>query len=293
MECLSCTGQFVTTTHVFFELCTTYCVFRRHCLTSSFFDRAIGLSLAALCLATFFLAGFSDPGIINESNVVAFMCLYPSDGILFPDPPATCQTCNRVKPARSKHCNATKACVAKYDHWCIWINNSVGFYNIRWFLAFIFSITVICAYVAFICCLVIWNDMDRLGAWDFLWIHPRSGHHVRVRDRWGVAARYVIVGYGPVAGLGLFCGLSGVIVLIFGGFQLHKFLKGETENERWKLNEKQQEEGRISCPKLYRPFDQGWYKNIIEIAFPHSVLVSTHPLHPVQTQGDIKHLKKD
>jgi hypothetical protein len=234
--------------------------------------KTLGMVLASCCLATFFLASFSDPGRINDANVAAFMSLHSSDGLLFPEPPAICQTCNRVKPARSKHCNATKSCVAKYDHWCIWINNSVGFYNIRWFLAFIFSIMNTCAYVAFVCCSIILIDMDRVGAWDFVWIEPGTGKHVQVKDGWVIAARYIIAAYGPVAGLGLFCGLSGVIVVVFGAFQLHKFLRGETENERWKIKERQ-EEG-YALTNNYKPFDQGWYRNMMEIAFPHHTLAS-------------------
>lgn len=78
----------------------------------------IGALLFVLCVVTFVLTSFTDPGLITASNVEEYKAIFPYDEFMFHDKP--CQTCNISKVARSKHCRFLKGCVAKYDHYCIW-----------------------------------------------------------------------------------------------------------------------------------------------------------------------------
>lgn len=45
-----------------------------------------------------------------------------------------CSTCHVRKPIRSKHCPVTNQCIIKFDHYCVWIYNSVGINNHRKFM---------------------------------------------------------------------------------------------------------------------------------------------------------------
>ena len=67
-------------------------------------------------LALFVLAR-SDPGIITQQNYLNHISLFPYDNIVF-TPNNKCRTCQFSKPARSKHCEACNACVARHDHHC-------------------------------------------------------------------------------------------------------------------------------------------------------------------------------
>ena len=52
--------------------------------------------------------------------------------------PALCHTCRIVKPLRSKHCSTLKRCVPMFDHFCPYINNTIGGGNYIFFVRFIF-----------------------------------------------------------------------------------------------------------------------------------------------------------
>lgn len=87
-------------------------------------------------VVSFILATFSDPGKITKQNHAAILNQFTFDNLLFLED-TECSTCKFTKPARSKHDRFTNKCVAKFDHYCLWINNTVGLYNYRWFLFFL------------------------------------------------------------------------------------------------------------------------------------------------------------
>ena len=48
-----------------------------------------------------------------------------------------CTTCGIVRPPRSSHDSRTDRCVLKFDHFCIFLGNTVGRSNYLWFLCFV------------------------------------------------------------------------------------------------------------------------------------------------------------
>ena len=46
-----------------------------------------------------------------------------------------CETCCVSKTLRTKHCSKTDKCVREFDHYCVWIGNTVGRDNHREFPA--------------------------------------------------------------------------------------------------------------------------------------------------------------
>jgi len=240
--------------------------------------------MALIVLFFFFLVCYCDPGKINESNLAAHLALYPPDGTLFPEPPQHCSTCIQLKPGRSKHCNATKACVARFDHWCIWINNAVGLYNTRWFLCFLFSTAAACLYGAVLGGKLIAADMRHKGAWSREWIEPRTKKKVYLGDKWGLVLQFVLSRYSMGAAVSVFLGVAFWIVLGFTGLQLYRVIIGMTTNESWKIKEMRSAgdvvvnssgNGGAGGSSLSFHYNRGWRRNFAEVMFPKYYLLQS------------------
>ncbi|CAA0842126.1 Probable protein S-acyltransferase 17 [Striga hermonthica] len=92
----------------------------------------------------FLFTSFSDPGVVNSTNVSQYLSAYPYDNIIFSE--KECPTCKIPKPARSKHCSICNRCVARFDHHCAWMNNCIGERNTRYFMAFLIWHLLLCIY---------------------------------------------------------------------------------------------------------------------------------------------------
>jgi palmitoyltransferase ZDHHC4 len=92
-------------------------------------------------------SGLDAPHIITPASYAQNVLRYPYDYKLF-HPNRYCTICQLPKPARSKHCSRCRACIARADHHCIWVNNCLGYGNYKHFLALLLSTTVLLAYAA-------------------------------------------------------------------------------------------------------------------------------------------------
>ena len=65
------------------------------------------------------------------------------------DPKVFCSTCLIQRPIRSKHCSICDKCVAKFDHHCPWVGNCVGANNHKYFMGYVYSLTVCLLYIIY------------------------------------------------------------------------------------------------------------------------------------------------
>ena len=139
----------------------------------AWYHKYIGTVIMMLCYASYFAACWVDPGKLcnktERADVIKAVKRYPYDGMMF-QKKNKCTTCEIDKPARSKHCGMCGACIQKFDHHCVWINQAVGLYNYRFFLLFLFFHVIICVYgtVIGLYMLQYFTDKDKLWEQTFV-----------------------------------------------------------------------------------------------------------------------------
>lgn len=58
-----------------------------------------------------------------------------------------CYSCQIWRQPRTHHCKVCDNCVDTMDHHCVWLNNCVGRRNYRYFMTFVFLVTLLALYL--------------------------------------------------------------------------------------------------------------------------------------------------
>ncbi|KAM9988857.1 hypothetical protein ACTFIY_004907 [Dictyostelium cf. discoideum] len=179
-------------------------------------------------LFTFVLSSNSTPGYINDSNYKLFKNSYPYDRYLYIK--KNCESCNFIKPARSKHCRVCDKCVGRFDHHCPWINNCVGENNLRYFLLFVFSTSMLCMYGAYLCGFSMYsfmkiNDVKNLG-------YTKDGVWTPIPT--AILLKYIAFESRSILPLGAFCFVISLFLFYFFFYHIWLISKNTTTNESYK-----------------------------------------------------------
>ena len=79
-----------------------------------------------------------------------------------------CHTCHVARPLRSKHCRVHRKCVLLFDHFCPFVDNSIGLYNYKYFYLFLASMTM--AVLAFAVTLGMYMHRSHKEKGEISWI---------------------------------------------------------------------------------------------------------------------------
>lgn len=123
---------------------------------------------AATALLSWLLVFLSDPATVTSTTFLKLAALFPHDDVLFV-PGNHCRTCLLPKLPRSKHCALCNRCVARFDHHCGWVGTCVGFYNLKYFLFFLFVHAVMLVHGSVLCVELVRARMLDLIAGDFVY----------------------------------------------------------------------------------------------------------------------------
>jgi len=108
---------------------------------------AVFHALIGMLLASYLMTVFVDPGTPPEWWLARETERGNPMGLRM------CSRSDQLKPPRSHYCSVTRRLVLNMDHFCPWVNNTVGFYNRKFFLLFLVYSCVTCLYSAGVRCL--------------------------------------------------------------------------------------------------------------------------------------------
>lgn len=181
---------------------------------------------------TFYKAATVPAGKITANTLGKFSC-YAYDDVMY-SAENVCKTCGFEKPARSKHCKVMKACVPKYDHYCIWLNQAVGAGNYRWFLLFLLSHVGLLVYGTVASAGVIAGVIDEQQLWTAKFVNRTTG--VRSTASWRVIFQYLMATEMAVVMVGVLCAIMAVVLIGFFGYHCYLTAQNLTTNETFKWN---------------------------------------------------------
>lgn len=229
------------------------------------------------------------------SAVQADSSIGPSTTV-FPSPePTYCHKCCIVRPARCHHCGTCNRCVLQFDHHCVWVNNCIGLSNYRSFFLMLFFLMLGCWYGVALLFYPFYEPLraqvEELG-WRFMYANgtgfldlpPLSKIAQLVWSGQGLEVKMVVdIVYPLLLGVGL-------VLSVFFGMHVKYVLKANTSLEHRIVLEQAiasittlaslavlvQPITRASSSRkkqLPNPFDQGWYKNLLQTLGPNLLLI--------------------
>ncbi|CUM63601.1 uncharacterized protein PRCAT00001182001 [Priceomyces carsonii] len=193
----------------------TWYILPQNIITNPLHQIYIAFSIIAVYF-TYFMATFTDPGVIRYNNILKYGSMFKSNDLIFFQD-QVCSTCKFIKPARSKHCSTCDNCVALFDHHCVFINNCVGYRNYGFFMSFLLTNINFLLYGGYICFKALQNvKTSEMSYWNII---------ARTNET------------NKITGILMFLGLIfSVVVTVFTGMHLRYIYLGITTNEleKWK-----------------------------------------------------------
>ncbi|XP_053367769.1 palmitoyltransferase ZDHHC4 isoform X1 [Clarias gariepinus] len=131
-------------------------------MDTTLFNACLPYVFLAIKSYIFYLCCSKDPGTLTKENHAVQLKVYQYDEKLY-QKGINCQTCQFLKPARSKHCSVCDRCVQRFDHHCIWVNNCIGAQNTRFFMLYLLSVCAMACDIALLTVDMLFHTVVRSG----------------------------------------------------------------------------------------------------------------------------------
>lgn len=238
--------------------------------------KIIGYIIFGLCMASWRRASTRSPGIITMDTVPKFDN-YPYDNLMFLAD-RKCPTTGVPRLPRSKfdrfryHQN-----VARFDHFCGWVNNTIGEENYRDFLAFLAVHTGMCFYGAVVLGLLFEGEIKEKKLFEVTFYNIRTKEEFKAN--WHVVAQYLFVNKTFEAGAFVLMLVMGIVLGLFLGYHAYLVSSGMTTNESDKWNQV-----RSWHKQHLKKFREALKKGLIK---PPTANSTASPEHVEVTDGDV------
>jgi palmitoyltransferase len=188
----------------------------------------------AACVISWRKAMRSSPGLIT-ANTLHLYDHFPYDEWMFVSG-KTCATRNIPRLARSKFDRFKyNENVARYDHYCGWVYNTIGEENYRWFLLFLFVHVAMCVYGAYVVGALFYGVILEQRLMELVFFDRFTGEEIPA-TRW-IVFQYLFHKHMMEAAV---LTIMVVMAIVLGLFLLYNswlISRGLTSNESYKWNQ--------------------------------------------------------
>jgi len=199
------------------------------------YHRYSGYVLFVVCMASFRQAVRTPPGIITPRTMTKFDN-YPYDALLYTDG-RVCPTLHMKKLARSKYDRMTNRHVARFDHYCAWLDNTIGEENYRFFLFFVMVQWFMCWYGSSVIFWILKGDVDDKHLFEATFFNAATGEEVA--PTLAVVVHWVIHRHTYLSAVLLLLSVMGLVLSGFLSFHSYLIFNNMTTNEYFKWREVQ------------------------------------------------------
>lgn len=193
------------------------------------FHKYSGYLVFFLCMFSWMKAHHTSPGYITAQNIIKFDN-YPYDNFLFIN--KTCPTVGIRKLARSKFDRFSNRHVARFDHYCGWICNTVGEENYRYFLFFLLVHVAMCIYGTIITWRLLVGEVQDRDLYNAIFYNGNTGEEVHA-DFW-IIVHYMVMKHFELTSILILMGAMSIVLVLFFCFHLYMAANGMTTNEFYK-----------------------------------------------------------
>ncbi len=181
------------------------------------------------CMWSWRKANTSTPGYIVEGNISRFDN-YPYDNLLYVN--KKCPTLGFRKLARSKYDRYTNSHVARFDHYCGWIDNTVGEENYRYFLLFLLVHVLMVSYGTYVSYYLFRGEIIDKNLMNAIFFNTETGKEVKAD--YFVISHYLFMKHFQLAAASTL--MAGMVIALGLFFCFHMYIaaNGMTTNEYYK-----------------------------------------------------------
>ena len=196
--------------------------------------KLVGLVVFGACVASWRKANTSSPGIITKDNLHLYDH-FPYDGYMFV-PNQTCPTRKIPKLARSKFDRYKyKENVARFDHFCGWIHNTVGEENYRFFLLFLLVHVGMCAYGTYVLGNFFYGHILDKGLLTATFFNRHTGEEMRPGKF--LIFQYLFVQFFVEMAVLVLMAIMSIALGLFLAYHISLTCRGLTTNEAFKWSQ--------------------------------------------------------
>ena len=221
-----------------------------------------GYILFVLCMGSWHYACQEEPGCITEQTMPLFDH-YEYDNVLYTN--RLCPTLRIRKIARSKYDRCTRRHVPRFDHYCGWINQSVGERNYRWFLLFLLVHVFMCCYGSWVVASLMYGEVKERDLLNATFYNAMTGEIVKTDTM--IVIHYLFMRYFQLCCVLVLMSVMSVLLGVFLAFHFYITSCNMTTNEyfKWRAVKKWHKKMRL---KYERAAKSGKVSSVVSVSNP-------------------------